>query len=437
MSKIISDAALLSAFHSLGAFPSAALAVSGGPDSVALMHLAMRWHALSSSMAGLTILTVDHGLRPESGDEAAFVCEEAAKLGLRHETLPWRGAKPKTGVQAAARRARYALMADYCRANGIACAVTAHTRDDQAETFLMRLRRGSGVDGLAAMAPVSRFHGLPLVRPLLLLSKPRLLAYLRDRGLPFVEDPSNENPAFERVRVRQAMRAFAAAGITNAALARTAGRLARARSALIAGASAFMERAFAVRNLGQGEIEADPFFSLPDEIAMRVLGQALSLVGGRAEPPRMAKVERLLLDLQRGKCDGALGGCLIFRDGNQIRIYREVGRMRGAALEAFAGTECIFDGRFIVSLPASIPPGLTLAPLGAKGWSVVRKAAETNSLILPADRRAAESAPALWKDDQILAAPCLGFVNFDRPLQHDEIVKARLVAPLRQFLKSE
>ena len=219
MPRIIGDAALLSAFAPLEAYPNAALAVSGGPDSMALMHLAVRWLNLKGRKpASIAVLTVDHGLRPEAAEEAAFVATRAAGLGFAHATLAWAGQKPKTGIQAAAREARYGLMTAYCREHGIGCLVTAHTEDDQAETFLMRLRRGSGLDGLAAMAAVSDRGGVTIVRPLLGLSKARLTAYLRSLGVPFASDPSNSNASFERVRLRHAMKALAAAGIARPAL---------------------------------------------------------------------------------------------------------------------------------------------------------------------------------------------------------------------------
>ncbi len=155
-SGIIGDAALLAAFSCLEPFPSAVLAVSGGPDSMALMQLARRWARLKNrDAAAFAVVTIDHRLRAESAQEAAFVGERARALGLTHATIPWTDAKPKTGVQASARRARYELLAGYCKAHAFSCIVTAHTEDDQAETFLMRLRRGSGVDGLAAIAAVS------------------------------------------------------------------------------------------------------------------------------------------------------------------------------------------------------------------------------------------------------------------------------------------
>jgi len=437
VSLIISDAALKGAFSSIAAYPSVALAVSGGPDSIALMHLACRWaNVLGRSRSTLSVLTVDHGLRPEGKQEAAFVAEEAAKLGLTHATLTWGGVKPKTGIQAAARRARYALMAGHCRSHGLACLVTAHTEDDQAETFLMRLRRGSGLDGLAAMAPVSAYDGLPLIRPLLGISKARLFAYLRAGSLPFIRDPSNDNQAFERVRLRTAMKALALAGIQKPMLARAAFRLGRAREALDAAASAYLEESFTVRSLGQAETGPEAFFALPDEIALRVLAEALALIGGKDAPPQMAKVERLLKDLSRQR-EASLGGCLISLGRNSLRFYREPGRLGKKQTAAVAGATTVFDGRFLLNFADGMAKGLTLAPLGPVGWAHVRSVMKDQALTIKACRLAALTTPALWRGDALVAAPSLRFVEPGKEPGAGQPVSVELVPRLSRFLKPD
>ena len=500
MPRIIGDAALLSAFAPLEAFPSAALAVSGGPDSMALMHLAARWLTLKErAPASIAVLTVDHGLRPESAEEAAFVAGRAAELGFAHATLAWAGQKPKTGIQAAAREARYGLMAAYACEHRIACLVTAHTEDDQAETFLMRLRRGSGLDGLAAMAQVSERDGVAIVRPLLGLSKARLTAYLRSLGIPFAIDPSNSNASFERVRLRHAMKALAAAGIARPALALSASRLGRSREALAGAAEEFLERHFRVTSLGQGQIGLEAFLALAPEIALRVLSRALALTGGREAPPRMTKVERLLKSLYEmrpdrsepssrngaravsgivkgagvcndsvsaqhhsmprrardhacephsaaslprrretisdagansymgprlrgddagagigpaaGKREAALGGCLVIAAAGALNFYREPGRMGRARQACQPGSAFTWDGRFILTLSADLSGNLSVAPLGAAGWAICRKALKSQGKTVQANRLAALASPALWQGARLLCAPAAGFTD--------------------------
>ncbi len=431
---IISDAALASAFAPLERYPSAALAVSGGPDSMALMHSARRWADLTGRGPGaFAVLTVDHGLRPGSGDEAAFVAAQAERLGLPHATLTWLGEKPKTGIQAAARRARYDLMTAYCRAHGAGCLATAHTADDQAETFLIRLRRGSGLDGLAAMAAVSERGGTPLIRPLLGLPKARLAAYLRSLGIPFVSDPSNSNISFERVRLRLAMKAFAAAGIPRPALTLSASRLGRSREALDRVAAEFLERHFSVSRLGQGDLDRDQFQALPAETALRVLTRVLTLIGGKDEAPRMMKAERLLEELRMGKREAALGGCLVIATPARLSFYREPGRIALTRSPCRAGHECTWDGRFLLSFAATLPDAVSAGPLGPGGWAIYRKELKERRLPIAANRLAVLTTPALWLSDRLIAAPALDFVQPAHP--GEPPAQLQLVPRLSHFLK--
>jgi tRNA(Ile)-lysidine synthase len=483
--RIIGDAALLSAFAPLEAYPSAALAVSGGPDSMALMHLAARWLNLKGrTPASIAVLTVDHGLRPEAAEEAAFVATRAAGLGFAHATLAWAGQKPKTGIQAAAREARYGLMTAYCREHGIGCLVTAHTEDDQAETFLMRLRRGSGLDGLAAMAAVSERGGVTIVRPLLGLSKARLTAYLRSLGVPFASDPSNSNASFERVRLRHAMKALAAAGIARPALALSASRLGRGREALAGAAEEFLQRHFRVTNLGQAQIGLEPFLELAPEIALRVLSRALALAGGKEEAPRMTKVERLLNELCKpwppfrhgacavsgivkgadacndpvsarqhfmpqsalddasgsrllaGKREAALGGCLIIAAAGVLNFYREPGRMGQARQACQPGRTFTWDGRFVLTLSSDLSGNLSVAPLGAGGWAICRNALKKRGKTVQANRLAALASPALWQGSRLLYAPAARFTDAALAGPHAVPLRAQLAPRLSHFLIS-
>ena len=217
----------------LATFTHAALAVSGGPDSLALLHLIARWHDACGQSPKISVLTVDHGLRPESRDEAKTVGRLAAELGLPHAILTWeREGAVSASIQARARLARYGLMAAYCHAHDIPALVTAHHLDDQAETFLMRLKRGSGLDELAAIPERGVWAGIAILRPLLDVPKARLVATLAAQNIPYASDPSNADPRFERARVRDSIEALARLGITPEALALSARRLGRAREAL-------------------------------------------------------------------------------------------------------------------------------------------------------------------------------------------------------------
>src|SRR5437763_667593 len=198
-------AALLDSIGGFEAPPLIAVAVSGGPDSMALSLLAARWARQRGGEAWG--LTVDHGLRPESGAEARTVAGWLAARAIPHVTLAWTGAKPTSGIQEAAREARYRLLAEWCRTHRVLHLLTAHHREDQAETYAIRRRAGSGPDGLAAMSVVRELSGCRLVRPLLAVPRARLAALLAAEGQPFLRDPSNTNPAFERARLRLSLEA--------------------------------------------------------------------------------------------------------------------------------------------------------------------------------------------------------------------------------------
>src|ERR1700731_2633554 len=214
------------------AAPAIVLAVSGGPDSIALMWLAARWRSTLARGPRLIAVTVDHGLRPEASREARDVKRLARTLDLPHRTLRWSGTKPKTGLPAAARAARYRLLAQAARAAGATHILTAHTRDDQAETLLMRMLRGSGIAGLAAMARESEREGVLLARPLLDVSKSQLVATLKKAKVGFVDNPTNHDTSLTRPRLRALMPVLAAEGGDPRNLARLASRLARANAAV-------------------------------------------------------------------------------------------------------------------------------------------------------------------------------------------------------------
>jgi tRNA(Ile)-lysidine synthase len=437
VASIIGDAALLRGFSCLEPFGRVLLAVSGGPDSMALMHLARRWLDLKGGEpAFLTVVTVDHGLRPESKGEAAFVAEQARALGFSHATIAWTGEKPKTGIQAAARRARYDLLASHAFSSGAACIATAHTEDDQAETLLMRLRRGSGVDGLSSMATISERNGVAIARPLLGFSKGRLMAYLRASCLPFIRDPSNNNTAFERVRLRHAAKALASAGITRSSLAMTAARLGRSREALAKITEDFLDRHFQVTPLAQGKVSREAFEALPEDIALRALGRILSLIGGAEESPRLMRLEHLLENLKLTKRETTLGGCIMLAASGTLNFYRELGRLRARPAPFEPGARRVWDGRFILAFAPIDDSSMTVRQLGADGWIFYKKTMKGRGLPITAPRLAALTTPALWKGNRLICAPLLNFAEPTGDAAAGPPAEAVLVPSLARFLSS-
>ena len=325
--------------------PAIVLAVSGGPDSIALMWLAARWRRALARGPRLIAVTVDHGLRPGAAAEAREVKRLARSLDLPHRTLRWTGPKPRTGLPAAARAARYRLLAQAARASDATHILTAHTRDDQAETLLMRMLRGSGIAGLAAMARESERDGLVLARPFLDISKSQLIATLRKAKVGFAEDPTNRDTSFTRPRLRTLMPVLAAEGGDTRNLVRLASRLARANAAvevLVDGAerylalrdrqalhSGFNAETFDAGRLDAKSFDAKAFAAMPDEIRLRLLQRVIDRIGHEG-PAELGKVEALLsaLDLagaennagRRPRLKQTLAGALISLIDSRIRI---------------------------------------------------------------------------------------------------------------------
>jgi tRNA(Ile)-lysidine synthase len=341
--SIVSLAEAESLFSDLEQFPALLLAVSGGPDSTALMVLAARWRKSLKKKPALIAVTVDHGLRADSKREALAAGRLARKLGIAHRILRWNGKKPKTGLQQAARHARYRLLGDAARKAKAAHILTAHTLDDQAETVLIRMSRGSGVTGLGAMTrfallPADEVGPIRLVRPLLDIPKARLLATLRAAKIEFVLDPSNFDPRFTRARLRRMMPELAREGLDAGRLALLARRLKRADAAI----EAVVDVVEAELTVGVGAVDAAGYEKLPAEIALRLLGRAVTRAGDEG-PVELAKLEALKAALDAAQKSGktgfrrSLAGALVTLAGRQITVERAPPRSRRALTKPRSG----------------------------------------------------------------------------------------------------
>jgi tRNA(Ile)-lysidine synthase len=401
----IADDELAELLGSLARFERLLIAISGGADSMALMHLLRQWASSTRPEMQLHVATVDHGLRPQSAAEAQWVASECAALGLPHVILAWHAPKPATGIQEAARAARYRLLAGHARASGCGALVTAHHQDDQAETVLMRLARGSGVDGLAAMAAESDLgDGLTLARPLLGMPKARLIATLQARGVTWLEDPSNANVLFERVRLREARAALESIGLSPEHLAQSALRLGRARRALEGLAHSFMAAHVATHDGAYLEIEEAALRAAGAEIAIRVLRHGLSMCGGQEQAPRLAKLEALWQSLASGAAAVTLGGCLIEPASGRIAIYREPGRAGLPEIPLAGEGGTLWDNRFEMRPLQPLPAGARVRALGADGLARLKQLAGGGT-VLAYPRRAALTLPSVWQGEALLAVP--------------------------------
>lgn len=309
---------------------------------------------------------------------------------------------------------RYRLMGDVARGVGSGAVVVAHTEDDQAETLIMRLKRGSGVDGLSAMPVVRALgEGVDLVRPLLGVSRARIEATLRARGISWISDPSNESAAFERVRVRQARGMLDEIGFTAEMLALSAERLGRARRALEAATAAFLAAGVEAHEGVFASFPRAAFDALPDEIRIRVLDRLIRAYGGAAEPALLSQIEALDVALKAETASRfSLGGAVVSAGERNVRVYREAGRLSADPMPLAPGKRLVWDGRFAVFSKKSAGECgvLTVAPLGASEGGSADATLAAAGLRLPDrasewPRRALLTLPAVFSGSRLIAVP--------------------------------
>lgn len=374
--------------------PPAAIgvAVSGGSDSLALLCLAADW-ARANGVA-LHAATVDHGLRSEAQDEARHVAAICHELGLPHEILIWADRSGTGNLQAEARKARYALLAGWARDHDLGEVLVGHTIDDQAETFLIRLARKSGVEGLASMDARFERDGQLFGRPLLTATRESLRDNLRNRGVDWCEDASNADPVYDRVRARRALGHLGPLGLTAETLAAVTDNLASARDALDQFTRASARDCC---NVDRGDVlfQCNAFFALPDEITHRLLGSALQWISGSQYPPRADAIATLRASLQAGKAM-TLGGCFAMVKGDDIRITREAGAVQSTVSDSPTWDRWQIAGDW-------------------RNGMQIRALSETDLTALPdwrdsgLPRASLLSSPALWYNETLIAAPLAEF----------------------------
>lgn len=408
--------------------PHVAVGCSGGADSMALALLLDDW--VRAQGGTLTALTFDHRLRPDSTAEAKQVATWLHARAIDHVTLTRSEAPIAGNVQARAREARYAQMSSWCRANGVLHLALAHHLEDQAETVLLRLGRGSGVDGLAAMAPVTEMPDLRLLRPLLDVSRQRLAATLAAADQGHVDDPSNRNDAFARVRLRNAAPLLAREGLTPSRLAATAHQMARARTALEHAVAALLADGVTLVPEGYAVMNVRPFRAAPAEIALRALSRLLSTVAGSAYPPRFERTERLW----RALCaDGGmetartLGGCRVLplkRGAGRFLVCREP-RAASETVPAHRG-EILWDGRFRIRIRGN--SRCDVKRLGRQGWAdLVADRPDLRNTGVPAAVR--PSLPSFWYLDELVSVPHLSYMR-QRVVEDPPTIGELTFAPL-------
>ena len=330
---------------------SIGLAVSGGPDSLALMLLAQRWAQSIDPPPRLFVYSLDHGFRTEAAEEVAMVGREAQRLGLDFRALQWLGERPETGLQEAARQARYGLIGAAMAEDGVETLLTAHHRADQAETILMRLAHGSGLDGLKGMTSFSEVEGVRVFRPLLDAEPAALAAVVADAGLEPAHDPSNEDEDYERVRWRKLLPTLAREGLDGAALSRFAARMAEADHALSQLSDAAFAELVRFDGFGAASLPLSALSQLGPAVGRRVLSRILAVVGGRQKPRALGQVERLFEQVAAEtlpKGTTLLGTVIRIKDG-AVTIAREPGRALPSERTLPPGAALVWDDRFEIT----------------------------------------------------------------------------------------
>lgn len=329
---------------------------------MALLRLAHRWSMGREKPPRLSVLTVDHALRAGSAAEAEQVKAWCRALGLDHHTLTWNGPRPASGIQAMAREARYHLMSRWCLAQGVPALFTAHTLDDQAETVLMRMQRTASIDSLAGIPAMGEWGGVLVVRPLLGLRRDDLRARLNALGQDWIDDPSNADLRFERVRLRHVLADAAGAGCPAEELAGLAADCAAAAAALQRRTDQWISGHVTVAPEGSAAMRVAAFRALPDSLRQRVLGRLVRRIGGGpVEPAETARLEAVLLGGGRRR---TLGGAMVWLRGDCIVLCREAARISPAPLEVWDSGRVIWDRRFAVHAP---PGSLVVPGLHASG----------------------------------------------------------------------
>ena len=385
--------------------PFLAVAVSGGPDSLTLAILADRWARARGGE--ICALTVDHRLRPESGDEIRRLGAWLSARAIRHEVLVWEGEKPRTGIQEAARFARYRLLGAWCRDNACLHLLTGHHRDDQIETHLIRRRAHSGADGLAGMPAIRELADCRLLRPLLGVARDRLVAFLDAERQPFVSDPSNFDPAFERSRLRRGDGAPAGEEDGSRLLGEIRA-LGRTRAAHEHERNTLLARYVSLHPAGFALLDPAMMPETPPETSERLLAAVTAAIGGASYPPRRERIARLRAVLGEAARRGhTLGGCRFIRWRGRILVTRELAKA-APPVRLCPGERIIWDRRFEILTARGDGGPVTIGYLGlSETPRLDRGTLQPRRTWLP--RLLLAIFPGVWDEKGIAAIPHLGY----------------------------
>jgi tRNA(Ile)-lysidine synthase len=388
--------------------PIIAVGVSGGSDSMALVDLANRW--ANRTNGKVVALIVDHGLRSESAKESEQVKSSLEKMGIESHILCWVGVKPLSNIQAKAREARSRLLTDWCKKNKFLHLLLGHTMDDQSETLYIRLKRGSGVDGLSAMSRVIKVNQVRILRPLLGLRRVDLQEYLIKSKIEWINDPSNENERFERVKVRSFLNEDE---LFKLRLANTASHMGRARAGLEAAAMQLIIESVRIDALGFAVIDLVKFANFGEEEQLRALVRVLSVIGGKEYKPRFESLTRLISVLQMegsGK-SMTLHYCRVINKGDIALVVKEKSK---DDLRIPLSASLCWDGRFVIEanieeISSRIKEEVYVDFLTEEEWGGIKKVVGKKNI----PSHAIYTLPALKISKKVVAVPQIKFYDVD------------------------
>ncbi|WP_339048219.1 tRNA lysidine(34) synthetase TilS [Candidatus Mesenet endosymbiont of Phosphuga atrata] len=387
-----------------------AVAVSGGIDSMVLLHLVAQW-AGEKKEAVPIVLTVNHNLRSEAKEEVLFVSKHAEQLGIPCYILSWEiKEKIKSNVQSRARNARYELLTQWCKQNQVKHLLTAHNLDDQAETFFIRLERGSGVDGLSAMSKKSIFNDIYILRPLLTFSRKVLTEYALSHNVKWIEDPSNRDNKYKRTIYRNFLKISENPEVLMKRICLTSMHMKRALIALMHYTKIAFNQCVIISALGYIEIKLIEFYQLPEEIATRVLVYSLMVIGEKYYKPRYGSFSIIFNQIWHKdyKRDHTLHGCTIMKSKGNIMILREAAKIIDKTIELKQNEtiEYEWDNRFLCTI-RNIPCNQTVTITILKTYS------QLPEHLKKYHQKIICSLPILVKDEKILAYPHINCDNVD------------------------
>lgn len=393
--------------------PVLAVAVSGGADSVALLHLTNGW---AKERGGKVIaLTVNHNLRPEAVQEAAQVNKWCESHGIEQHILCWQSPSPvHSSIQENARIARYQLMIRWCNDNNVLHLLTAHHRDDQVETMFFRLARGSGLDGLSSMSVQNVVDGVRLLRPLLAIPKSSLVEYLGEEKQKWLEDPSNQNPLYARVHIRQQL----THAENNIDLKQRSivviNKLGKFRNLLENNLVSQMTNCISVYSQGYAAINLTEFNKLDNVITLKAIAALICNLSGSEHPPRTHKLQEMNSLIRNGqlRTKYCIGGLLFEPVKEQnILVYRE-NKAIEEAITLEPGIAAFWDKRFVIKISSDVKNSspMRVQALGSNGLAEVRKNAKHLLKSTPPDR-IIRTFPSIWLLEELLSVPHISYIN--------------------------